>query len=489
MLREGRFRENMDLRVAGFTSSLDIDSEIFKYDLFLSIAHVLMLCKTGIIEKKPAKQIINSLLELKEKEYEDLDLDVKKEDIHMVIEHELIKMVGEDAGKMHTARSRNDQVSTDLRMATRDKTVQMSLKLINLVNILNNNAKDYLDTVIPGYTHLQHAQPTTLAHHFHAYSSMLVRDLERLLECYKRVNLSPLGSCALATTGFPIDREYTSKLLGFNGLMENSMDAVASRDFILETLSILASISVNLSRFLEELILWSTYEFKLIELSDKYSSTSSIMPQKKNPDVAEICRARVGRVFGNLYASLAIFKSLPMSYNRDLQEASRFLWDSFYVTQDLIDLNAEMIDTMKVNEERALELAYSNFSTATDLADYLVEKHGLSFRTSHKLVGKIVEESLEKGFSSSEMSIEIVNNILKRENISLSKEELNDIMDPKKSVSRKKIVGGPSKEVMQDSLKRTEERILKYTKRLEDMVNSLKESEELLKKEMERVLE
>ncbi|MFQ6051483.1 MAG: argininosuccinate lyase [Candidatus Hydrothermarchaeota archaeon] len=487
MLREGRLGEDMNQRVARFTSSLDIDEEIFKYDLFQSIAHVLMLNKTKIIDKETAKKIIKGLLELKEKKYEDFDLDVKKEDIHIVIEQELIGIIGKEGEKMHTARSRNDQVATDLRMAARDKIVQTSLSLMNLISTLNDKARNHLDTVIPGYTHLQHAQPTTLGHHLHAYSSMLERDLERLLECYKRVNLSPLGSCALATTGFPIDREYTSKLLGFNGLLENSMDAVASRDFISEILSILASISINLSRIFEELILWSAYEFGLIELSDRYSSTSSIMPQKKNPDVAEICRARVGRVLGNLYASLTIIKSLPMSYNRDLQEVSRFLWDSFYVTQDLIDLTKEMIETMKVNEERALELAKSNFSTATDLADYLVDKYGLPFRTSHRLVGEIVTKSLEKGFSS-EMSIEIVNDILKKENISLSREELDDIMDPKKSVSRKKIIGGPSKEVMQDSLKKMEKRIFGYTRIIEDMINSLKESEKLLEEEVEELL-
>lgn len=472
ILRRGRFSKTPEEKVMKYTTSLDYDKEIFESDILCSIAHTKMLIERGIIPEEEGKKIIEELKKILEEGIEALDLDPSLEDIHMVIERELIGRLGEDvAGKMHTGRSRNDQVATDIRIALREKVLLILKKLIDLEKTLLSLAEYHRETLFVGYTHLQHAQPTTYGHHLLSYVSMLERDIQRLLEGYKRINISPLGCGAMATTGFNIDRERTMELLGFEGLIENSMDGVSTRDFILETMAALSILGTNLSKICEELILFSTYEFRVVELSDVYTSTSSIMPQKKNPDVAEIARAKLSTLNGNLITVLTILKALPNTYNRDLQEVTPYLWQSVYTVLDTLDMIEGMIKTLKINMERMRELVGSNYSTATELADTLVRECNISFRSAHGIVGEAVRRAIEEGKDLAD----VIEEILERYNLKLEREKIERALDPMENVKVRKVIGGPAPEEVRRAIRSFYTRVEDYEKDVENKLKKIKD--------------
>ncbi len=456
ILRGGRL-SNIKEDVARYTTSLNFDNYIFEADIFCNMAHVIMLYERGILKKEEAEKIIFGLKKILNNGINSLNLDPTLDDIHMVIESELIKLVGEIAKKMHTGKSRNDQVATDLRLKLREEILEICGLLIDMLRDILNIAKEHKETIMVGYTHLQHAQPITYAHLLLNYVSSIERDINRLLDTYKRVNLSPLGSGALATTGFNIDRERTKELLAFDALIENSIDAVSSRDFILETLSNLSILGTNLSKICEELIIFSTYEFGIIEIADEYSSTSSIMPQKKNPDVAEIARAKLCKINGNLITTLTILKALPNAYNRDLQEVTPNLWESIEIIKDTIKMVHGMLITLKINKERMEELAKSNYSTATELADTLVRELNIPFRTAHNIVGEAVKKSIEEGRDIKD----VIKEILNKYNLKLDDKVIEKALDVHENVKVRDKIGGPSP-------KEVEKRILSFSKRLEE---------------------
>ncbi|MBA4322480.1 MAG: argininosuccinate lyase [Odoribacter sp.] len=378
-----------------FSSSLKFDKTLYKCDVAGSIAHAKMLGKCGIISKKESHKIVKGLEEILQ-EIENGKLKFgDAEDIHMAIEIRLIHKIGDTGKKLHTARSRNDQVVLDFRMYLRDAVWEIIKLIRNLQEVIIGIARRNLDIIMPGYTHLQHAQPVLFSHHIMVYFFMLNRDVERLKDCLKRINVMPLGSGPLAGTTLPIDRKYVAKLLGFPCVSENSIDAVSDRDFAIETLGHFSLIMIHLSRLSEELILWSTSEFNFIEIDESFCTGSSIMPQKKNPDVAELIRGKTGRMYGNLVALLTVMKGLPMTYNRDLQEDKEPLFDSVDTVKRCLKILAEMIKNVKFNRTKMLKDASAGFSTATDVAEYLVTK-GVPFRESHGIVGRLVLYCLEK---------------------------------------------------------------------------------------------
>jgi argininosuccinate lyase len=363
--------------------------------------------------------------------------------------------VGEVAGFMHTGKSRNDQVATDLRLVLKEELRDIYLDLLNFISTLLDLADAHTETIMVGYTHLQHAQPTTFAHHLLSYAYALKRDYDRIKDAYKRVDMSPLGSAALTTTSFAIHRKRTAELLGFSSIVENSIDGVSSRDFMLETVSSLSILCTTLSKICEELIIWSTYEFGLVEIAGEYSSTSSIMPQKKNPDVAEIARAKCARVFGELVAILTMLKSLPQSYNRDLQEVTPHLWNAVDNSHALLNIIADMLSTTKFNKERGVELAEANFSTATELADLMVREKKLPFRVAHQIVGRTVGKAIEEGLMPSDITpeyIDAVANELTGEKLKLDSELVKNALDPQQVIRNRKIIGGPAPEMVKEAI-------------------------------------
>ena len=392
----GRFEKATHRLVEEFTESISFDNILYTYDIMGSIAHCRMLAKQKIISVKDAKAIIRALKEI-EKEIENgkLILDPKFEDIHMLIESRLIKKIGPVGGKLHTARSRNDQVALDVNLYLKD-AINGVVSLIGEVRIeLVNLAEKNLDVIMPGFTHLQHAQPVLFAHYLMAYNEMFKRDAERMASCYDRVNRMPLGAGALAGTPYPVDREYVAELLGYPCVTENSMDTVADRDSLIEFCSASSILMMHLSRFCEELILWSSSEFQFVEISDAFCTGSSIMPQKKNPDIPELVRGKTGRVYGNLMSLLTIMKSLPMAYNRDLQEDKQPLFDTVDTVRNCLKIFSAMLPEIKVNRAAMLSAAEKGFLTATDLADYLVKK-GMPFRNAHEVVGQIVASCVRR---------------------------------------------------------------------------------------------
>ena len=440
ILRRGRLNKE-DPNVLSYLSSMDTDRHIFTADLLVDTAHVIMLAETGIITRDECTHILKGLDAIKEGGYGELD--ISYEDIHISIEAKLIEIVGEDTGgRMHSARSRNDEVATCIRLVLRNELLTLLHKLISLRKKMLEIAIENRDTIIPGYTHLQHAQPTTLAHHLLAYHDALTRDCQRVLGAFMRTNMSPLGSAAFAPTGFDIDRERTRELLGFHGLVENSMDAVSTRDFAVESISVFANIMTNLSRQAEEIILWSSEEFGLVELDDSYSSTSSIMPQKKNPDTAELMRAKTGTVDGCLMSVLAITKALPMSYNRDLQEVTTHLWRAAGITLSTVNIASGMVSTMKMNYEKLSSSANTGFSTATELADTIVRTTGLPFRTAHQIVGTMSKGSNHTLEELDRISMEIIGKKLSEEG--LNAELFDGALDVIENVNRRNTVGGPA---------------------------------------------
>lgn len=388
----GRFEASLEGWVEEFGASIGFDYRLAPYDLKGSLAHVQMLGETGIIDADEAQTIQAGLTQLLE-EYEagQISFDVINEDIHMNMEALLTEKIGPVAGKLHTARSRNDQVATDMHLYLKDQLQQIGGKLLHLRQVLLDLAEEHVETVMPGYTHLQHAQPISFAHHLLAYYHMFSRDSQRLAFNLQHTDLSPLGAAALAGTTFPINRERTAELMGFEGIYHNSLDAVSDRDFILEFLSNSSILIMHLSRFCEELINWCSYEYGFVSLSDTFSTGSSIMPQKKNLDMAELIRGKSGRVYGHLISLLTVMKSLPLAYNKDLQEDKEGMFDTVDTIQKSLDIMAGMLASMTVNSQRMLASTQQDFSNATELADYLAKK-GLPFREAHEVVGKLVLE-------------------------------------------------------------------------------------------------
>jgi argininosuccinate lyase len=392
----GRFKKSINKEMEEFISSLSFDEKLIKYDLLGSVAHAQMLGKCKIISKEEKNKIVEGLKKiLKEIQEGKVKIIAKEaEDIHSWVENKLKENIETVAGKLHIARSRNDQIALDERMYLKEEVLKIQDLLKNLQKSLLSSAQKNLGIIMPGYTHLQHAQPLLFSHHLMAYFFMFERDKGRLQDLYKRIDVLPLGSAALAGTSFPIDREFVSKQLGFSKVSENSLDAVSDRDFILEFLSASAILMMHLSRLGEELVLWSSQEFNFIELDDSFCTGSSIMPQKKNPDAAELIRGKTGRVYGNLINLLTMMKALPLAYNHDMQEDKEPLFDTVSTLETSLFLMSKMIETMQVNKEKIEKGTKGDFSTATELADYLVKK-GLSFREAHKLVGCIVIYCLE----------------------------------------------------------------------------------------------
>jgi argininosuccinate lyase len=411
-LWNGRFRKGLDAQAIAFSSSLSFDKRLFREDIEGSYAHVAMLAKQRIIPARDAQKIQKALRAI-EKEIASgkLSLDGTQkngrfvaEDIHMAIEHRLIQKVGAMGGKLHTARSRNDQIALDERLFLRRAITEIHAQLRAFQRALVAKAERYETTIIPGYTHMQRAQPVLLAHHLLAYVEMIERDTERFTDCLKRVNRSPLGAGALAGTSFPIDRKQTAKHLKFSGLVENSIDAVSDRDVQIEFLSCCAITMMHLSRCAEELVLWSSEEWSFAEIGDEFTTGSSIMPQKKNPDMAELIRGKTGRVYGDLVALLTVMKGLPLAYNRDMQEDKEPLFDASDTVRTSLAIFAAMMKTVKFNTQRFEEDSVSDFLLATELADYLVRK-GLPFRKAHAIVGGIVDVCLQKHVTLGELSL------------------------------------------------------------------------------------
>ncbi|MFQ6063712.1 MAG: argininosuccinate lyase [Methanosarcinales archaeon] len=447
ILRRGRLSSDASDEVREFTSSVDADTWIFEADIEVDKAHVTMLKEQGIISPEEADKILNALDKIK---YDGSVLENLKnyDDVHIAIESKLIELVGEEIGGfMHTARSRNDEVATCIRLALREELTEIGKELNKLREVLLKLAEENTETLMPGFTHLQHAQPTTLAHYLIAHHDAFERDYERLISAKSRVNLSPLGSCALATTGFNINRKRTCELLKFEGLIENSIDAVSSRDFIVESVSVAVNIMINLSRLAEELILWSTSEFNFIELSDQYASTSSIMPQKKNPDVAELIRGKTGTVFGNLMSILTICKALPYSYNRDLQEVTPHLYNAIKTTRQSVRMASYIVSTLKVNRNKMRDSLDEGFITATELADTIVRATHIPFRTAHNIVGILARTMDNKKITLEEIdkvSREVIGKPLSSKGLTL--EEIEGALDLFENVKRRKIIGGPAPE-------------------------------------------
>ncbi|MDM8214304.1 argininosuccinate lyase [Enterococcus hirae] len=393
----GRFEEKPEAWVDKFGASIPFDKELAKEDIEGSLAHVKMLGKTGIIAPEEAEKIAAGLKKVAEKLADgEMTFDIANEDVHMNTEKHLFEEIGDVAGKLHTARSRNDQVATDLHLYMKKAIQQTVAALKELRVTLVHLADENVETIMPGYTHLQHAQPISFAHHMLAYYEMFTRDEARFTEAYKRTDRSPLGSAALAGTTFPIDRSFVSKQLGFAAPYDNSMDAVSDRDFVLEYLSAAAITMMHLSRLAEEIIFWSSHEFKFIELSDGFSTGSSIMPQKKNPDMAELIRGKTGRVYGDLMGLLTTMKGLPLAYNKDLQEDKEGVFDAYKTVKSCLKIMSGMLRTMHINRAHMEESTKKDFSNATELADYLAAKD-VPFRKAHEIVGKLVLDCTKKG--------------------------------------------------------------------------------------------
>jgi argininosuccinate lyase len=402
----GRFSQPTDKFVEEFTASIQFDQRLYRYDIQGSIAHCRMLAKQGIIQPDESDVIVTGLREiLAEIERGEFEFSVAREDIHMNIEARLIEKVGPVGGKLHTARSRNDQVALDVRLYLRDEVDAIREALGKLQQALLGQAENHLDVIMPGYTHLQTAQPILFAHHLLAYVEMFARDAGRLKDLRARLNVLPLGAGALAGTTFPIDREWVAQQLGFDGVTRNSLDSVSDRDFAIEFCSFAALTMMHLSRLAEELVLWSSADFAFVDLSDSFCTGSSIMPQKKNPDVPELVRGKTGRVYGNLVSLLTLMKSLPLAYNKDMQEDKEPLFDTIDTVRGSLKVFAEMIAQMTVNAARMRAAAARGFSTATDVADYLVRK-GLPFRQAHEVVGKTVRYCVESGKDLPELTLE-----------------------------------------------------------------------------------
>ncbi|RLD97860.1 MAG: argininosuccinate lyase [Aquificota bacterium] len=448
----GRFSENTNSLVEAFTQSVHYDARLYREDIRGSIVHCEMLVKQGIITPEEGEKIVQGLLEI-EREIEEgtFQPDPSMEDIHMNIEARLMEKIGPVGGKLHTARSRNDQVVLDERLYLRREIREVVDLIKHFQRVLVARAREHVDAVLPGFTHLQHAQPVRLAFHLLAYVEMLERDKERLLDALKRVNVLPLGAGALAGTTLPIDREWVSKKLGFPRISANAMDTVADRDFILEFLAHGAITMVHLSRMAEELVLWSSPEFSFVELPDSYCTGSSIMPQKKNPDVAELVRGKSGRVVGNLVSLLVVLKGLPLAYNRDLQEDKEPMFDTVDTLKTCLKVMAGMYERALFNVEEMERRAEEGFTNATDLADYLVRK-GVPFRDAHRMVGELVAYCIDKGKVLEELSLDEMRRVAP-----VVEKDVYEVLDLQRVVDGRSSLGGTSREQVEERLKTWEE--------------------------------
>ena len=402
----GRFTKETNQLVDEFNASITFDKRFYRQDIRGSIAHVTMLAKAGILTEEERDQIKGCLEQILEDiEAGRLSIDETAEDIHSFVEATLIDRIGDTGKKLHTGRSRNDQVALDMKLYTRDELEEMHGLLTSLLETILKIMEENLETYMPGFTHLQKAQPVTLAHHFGAYFEMFLRDRQRLEDIHARMNYCPLGSGALAGTTYPLDRDYTAELLGFTGPTMNSMDSVSDRDYLIEFLSAMATIMMHLSRFSEEIIIWNSNEYRFVELDDAYSTGSSIMPQKKNPDIAELVRGKTGRVYGALISLLTTMKGIPLAYDKDMQEDKEMTFDAIDTTKGCIQLFTGMIATMRFRKDVMARSAMKGFTNATDAADYLV-KNGVPFRDAHGIIGRIVLYCIDKDISIEDMSLE-----------------------------------------------------------------------------------
>ncbi|AUA19965.1 argininosuccinate lyase [Streptococcus suis] len=451
----GRFEASLEEWVEEFGASIRFDQKLAKYDIQGSLAHVKMLGATGIINQEEAQAIQTGLEELlADYEAGKLVFDVRNEDIHMNIESLLTEKIGSVAGKLHTARSRNDQVATDMHLYLQDTLFQVISKLTNLQEVLLDVAEQHVETIMPGYTHLQHAQPISFAQHLLAYYNMFSRDSERFVFNMQHTDVSPLGAAALAGTTFPIDRQMTSDLMGFAKPYSNSLDAVSDRDFILEFLSNASILMMHMSRLCEEIINWCSHEYQFVTLSDTFSTGSSIMPQKKNPDMAELIRGKTGRVYGNLVGLLTVMKSLPLTYNKDLQEDKEGMFDSAETILVSIDILAGMLQSMTVHKERMAQSTEKDFSNATELADYLASK-GLPFRQAHEIVGKLVLECSKAGYYLQDVPLERY-----QELSPVIGPDIYTALESETAVSRRNSLGGTGFESIRQQIQQAKAQII-----------------------------
>ena len=455
----GRFTKETDKLVYNFNASISFDKKFYKQDIEGSKAHVKMLGRQQILTEKEMNDILACLDEiLADVESGRLEITGEYEDIHSFVEANLINRLGDTGKKLHTGRSRNDQVALDMRLYTRDQVKETDELLKSLLQVLLRIMKENTETIMPGFTHLQKAQPITLAHHMGAYFEMFKRDRSRLHDIYERMNYCPLGSGALAGTTYPLDREYTAELLGFYGPTLNSMDGVSDRDYLIEFLCALSTIMMHLSRFSEEVIIWNSNEYQFVEIDDAYSTGSSIMPQKKNPDIAELVRGKTGRVYGALNSILTTMKGIPLAYNKDMQEDKELSFDAFDTAKGCIALFTGMLDTMKFNKEVMRKSANNGFTNATDAADYLV-KHGVPFRDAHGIVGQIVLYCLDKGIAIDDMKLEELKAISP-----VFEEDIYDAISMETCVNTRCTIGAPSKTAMEAVIKINEEYLCKNDK-------------------------
>ena len=467
----GRFTKQTDQLVFDFNASITFDKRLFHEDVTGSIVHATMLAKQGILTEEERKSIVEGLTGI----LEDVDdgtlaIDETHEDIHSFVEANLIDRIGDAGKKLHTGRSRNDQVALDMRLYTRARVAEIDGLLKKLLEAILDTMENNLDTYMPGFTHLQKAQPITLAHHYGAYFEMFKRDRQRLSDIYKRMNYCPLGAGALAGTTYPLDREYTARLLHFEGPTLNSIDSVADRDYLIEFLSALSTIMMHLSRFSEEIIIWNSNEYQFVELDDAYSTGSSIMPQKKNPDIAELVRGKTGRVYGALMALLTTMKGLPLAYNKDMQEDKEMAFDAMDTAADCITLFTGMIQTMKFRKDRMAKSAMNGFTNATDAADYLVGK-GVPFRDAHGIIGRLVLYCIEKDTSIDALSLEELRSISDKFD-----EDIYDAISLKTCVEKRLTIGAPGEKMMKQVIEKNKEylkndAIEEYQQSLEDRLS------------------
>ncbi|MBE5856307.1 MAG: argininosuccinate lyase [Lachnospiraceae bacterium] len=439
----GRFTKETDKLVYDFNASISFDRLLFDQDIEGSIAHVTMLGKQGIVSENEMKEIIEGLKGI-HKDVSEGKLEITKEyeDVHSFVEANLIDRIGDVGKKLHTGRSRNDQVALDMRLYVRSAILEVDEALEELLKVILGIMEDNIETYMPGFTHLQKAQPTTIAHHFGAYFEMFKRDRSRMSDIYERMNYCPLGAGALAGTTYPLDRFYTAKLLSFNGPTLNSMDSVSDRDYVVEFLSALSLVMMHLSRFSEEIIIWNSNEYRFIEIDDAYSTGSSIMPQKKNPDIAELVRGKTGRVYGALMSILTTMKGIPLAYNKDMQEDKELTFDAIKTVSDCITLFTGMLSTIKFNKDIMAKSAMKGFTNATDAADYLVKK-GMPFRDAHGVIGRLVLYCIDKDCSIEELSLEELKKMSE-----LFDEDIYDAISLRTCVEKRVTVGGPGMDAM-----------------------------------------
>ena len=443
----GRFTKETNQLVHNFNASISYDQKFYKQDILGSIAHVTMLEKQGILTTSEKDAIVDGLQGiLNDLESGALEITAEHEDIHSFVEANLIERIGDPGKKLHTGRSRNDQVALDMKLYTRDEIVEINDLLKELMVVIHRIMSENIDTFMPGFTHLQKAQPVTLAHHFGAYFEMFRRDRSRLRDIYDRMNYCPLGAGALAGTTYPLDREYTASLLKFDGPTFNSMDSVSDRDYLIELLSALSTIMMHMSRFCEEIIMWNSNEYRFVEIDDAYSTGSSIMPQKKNPDIAELVRGKTGRVYGALTSILTTMKGIPLAYNKDMQEDKEPIFDSIDTVKLCLPVFCDMIATMTVKKDNMLKGSKGGFTNATDVADYLVKK-GLPFREAHAVVGRMVFYSIEHDKALDDLTMDEF-----KEFSDIIEDDIYNAISMETCVNDRKVIGGPAKEVVEKAI-------------------------------------